>query len=221
MAIENKRILTKYLILCEGIDARNFMINYLNSDELSDDNRFSTDVQVMDFGGIKMLSSYIATLKNMDGYQDVTRIMVLRDAETNAEGAIASVQSALRINGLPVPANCNQWHFNDTLGIAFALFPSCSENLVNGALEDLCWDILADNNAQQYRKDVLAFIEQMKHKYNNDIVTYEHKCRLHTYFSVKDDFVSLKIGEAAKAKAFNWNHKHLSPLRKLIEEGFN
>lgn len=221
MAIENERIRTKYLILCEGKDAQNFMIQYLNSDVLSVDNRFSDDVQVMDFGGIKMLSSYIATLKNMDGYQDVTRIMVLRDAETNAEGAVDSVTNSFLKNGLVVPERCNQWNFSDTPGTAFSLFPACCVDLTNGTLEDLCWDILADERAEECRKDVQAFIGEMKNKYSDSILTFEHKCRLHTYFSVKDDFVSLKIGEAAKAKAFNWNHERLLPLRKLIEEGFN
>lgn len=174
MAIENERIRTKYLILCEGKDAQNFMIQYLNSDVLSVDNRFSDDVQVMDFGGIKMLSSYIATLKNMDGYQDVTRIMVLRDAETNAEGAVDSVTNSFLKNGLVVPERCNQWNFSDTPGTAFSLFPACCVDLTNGTLEDLCWDILADERAEECRKDVQAFIGEMKNKYSDSILTFEH-----------------------------------------------
>ena len=82
MAIENDKIKTKYLILCEGKDAQLFMIHYLNSDILKYDYRYSKDIQVMNFKGINELSSYIAALKNMDGYLDVTRIMVLRDRKS-------------------------------------------------------------------------------------------------------------------------------------------
>lgn len=37
-----------------------------------------------------------------------------------------------------------------------------------------------------------------------------------TYFSVTDDFVSMKIGEAARANAFNWSTDKLVPLKKFI-----
>lgn len=220
MAIENEEIRTKYLILCEGKDAQLFMIWYLNSDTLSYDSRFSSDIQAMCFNGIDDLSNYIATLKNMEGFLDVTRIMVLRDAETSIEKAINSVKKAFRDNDLPIPADCNQWIFSDSLGTAFTLFPTCCQNLATGTLEDLCWNILADERALEYRSDVQDFIEQINRKYDS-ITTHIHKGRLHTYFSIKDNLVSLKVGEAARAGAFDWNSVRLQPLRNLIEEGFN
>ena len=207
MAIENDKIKTKYLILCEGKDAQLFMIHYLNSDILKYDYRYSKDIQVMNFKGINELSSYIAALKNMDGYLGI-------------EKATNSVKKAFHDNDLPIPADCNEWHFSDNLGTAFTLFPTCCQNLTTGALEDLCWEILSDERADDYRSDVQAFIEQINQKYGS-ITTHVHKGRLHTYFSVKDNLVSLKIGEAARAGAFDWNHERLQPLRELIEEGFN
>ena len=44
------------------------------------------------------------------------------------------------------------------------------------------------------------------------------KTRLHTYFSITDNYVSLKIGEAAKAGAFNWESPKLSPLKSFLYE---
>lgn len=220
MANRQDKIDRKYIILCEGVDAVNFMIQYLNCDELKVDNRFNQDIQVLNFGGIRQLSSYINSLKKMDNYLEVSRLLVLRDAENSVESATDSVRNAFRNNGLAVPDICNQWDFSDMPGTAFTLFPACCKNLTTGALEDLCWEILADEKAAEYRRDVQAFIGKMQHKYNNSIVTFVHKCRLHSFFSIKDDFVSLKIGEAAKAKAFDWSHERLLPLRKLIEEGF-
>ena len=220
MAIINDKIEKKYLILCEGKDAQLFVIRYINSDILEYDCRFRKDIQVMDFKGINDLSSYIAVLKNIDGYLDVTRILVLRDAETSIEKAINSVKKAFRDNDLPIPKDCNQWYFGNNLGTAFTLFPACCKNVTTGALEDLCWEILLDERADDYRSDVQAFIEQINQKYGS-ITTHVHKGRLHTYFSVKDNLVSLKVGEAARAGAFDWNHEHLQSLRKLIEEGLN
>ena len=41
MPIERKRIKKPFLLLCEGRDAEGFLINYLNSNELAQDPRFS------------------------------------------------------------------------------------------------------------------------------------------------------------------------------------
>lgn len=45
----NNRIRTKHLILCEGRDAEELLITYLNSKDLSDVPAFSNDFQVMYF----------------------------------------------------------------------------------------------------------------------------------------------------------------------------
>ena len=219
MVKRQDKIDRKYIVLCEGIDAVNFLIQYLNSDVLIADSRFNKDIQVLNFGGIRQLYRYIKNLKKMDNFMDVKRILVLRDAETDINSAVDSVQSALRNNDLPVPDRCNQWKLGESLGTAFTLFPNCSGDMVEGTLEDLCWNILADKRAAEYRIDVQAFIEEIDNKYDS-IKTFKHKSRLHAYFSAKDDFVSLKIGEAAKAKAFDWAHERLRSLRNLIEEGF-
>jgi hypothetical protein len=44
------------------------------------------------------------------------------------------------------------------------------------------------------------------------------KAKLHTYFSVHNDYASLKIGEAAAAGAFDWNSPVLDPLKNFIQE---
>lgn len=220
MAIVKNRIVKKYLILCEGLDAANFLIAYLNSDTLMYDNRFRNVVQVMDFKGNEQLSNYISNLKKFDGYTDVASILVLRDSEKNVRSAEDAVKSAFRKNDLPVPSCSNQWERSDMPNTAYTLFPTCDTNLTSGTLEDLCWSILADKNADEYRKDVQTFIKFVNQKYDS-LTRFEHKGRLHTYFSVKDDFVTLKIGEAANAGAFDWSHQALEPLKKLIVAGWD
>lgn len=209
----------KYLILCEGLDAYNFLVAYLNSDALQYDCRFNTGIQCWNFEGITQLSGHIKRLKRMDHFLEVKSILVIRDAETSVESAEDSIKAALRNNALPVPVCCNQWDNSGEPRIAYTLFPACCEPLRTGALEDLCWDILADDKASEYRKDVQLFLNQINGKYQS-IMTHEHKGRLHTYFSVKDELVTLKLGEAAKHKAFDWRHKRLEPLRRLIVQGF-
>ena len=222
MPYEIKRIVKSYIILCEGLDTLNFMVQYLNSKELSKDNRFGNCIQVLNFGGISDLSMYLNNLRNMEGYENVTHILVLRDAETETDRAVRMIRKALNDNSLPIPDECNKWcgEDNDEIKVAFTLLPSCSNKPVEGALEDLCWLILKDENAQEMRHDVQDFVVSIRDKYKS-IKSHEHKSRLHTYFSVNENYISLKIGEAATAGAFDWGSENLLPLKELIEAGFN
>lgn len=221
MAYIRNRILKPFLILCEGKDIENFVICFLESDALAYDSRFSNDIQAFDFGGIKDLEVFIGNLTKMEGFEFVRRILVLRDAETDVDQAIKMVQKAFRKNGLAVPDQPHEWKNrldSSAIMTAFTLLPACNPNPVPGALENLCWDILKDQYAQDMRKDVLGFIDDIKKNYGT-ISTHEHKSRLHTYFSVNEKYISLKIGEAALAGAFAWNHEKLDSFRELIAEG--
>jgi len=223
MAYINNRILKPFLILCEGKDLENFMNRYLESDALAYDSRFSNDIQTFDFKGINDLSAFIGTLVRMDGFDLVRQILVLRDAETNVDAAIKSIQNAFCVNEMLVPERPHLWRKesdSDKPATAFTLLPSCGQDPVPGALEDLCWDILKDKHASKMRKDVLGFIEDIKENYGT-ISTHEHKSRLHTYFSVNEKYISLKIGEAAKAGAFAWNHEKLNGLKNIMTEGLD
>ena len=222
MPYEIKRIVKPYIILCEGLDAQNFMIQYLNSKELGRDSRFGDSIQVLNFGGISDLSMFLRNMSNMEGYEKVSHILVLRDAETDAEKAVRMIKKALNDNCLPIPNECNQWlkDDNDEMSVAFTLLPLCSNKPVEGTLEDLCWIILKDENAQEVRQEVQKFVVSIRDKYNT-IKSHEHKSRLHTYFSVNESYISLKIGEAATAGAFDWGSEKLLPLKGIIEAGLD
>ena len=86
-------------------------------------------------------------------------------------------------------------------------------------MEDLCWAILKDEDAEKQKADVQSFISNIIEKYNS-IGSHEHKSRIHTYFSINKNYISFKIGEAAKAGAFDWNSEHLIPLKEVILNGF-
>jgi len=220
MPIERNRIVKRYLILCEGKDAEGFLISYLNSDALRFDPRFSEEIQVLDFGGIGQLSSYLLNLQNLDGFEKVKSVFVLRDSETDAAAGVNSVMKGFEVSGLPVPRSCCVWNHEGEPATAFALLPSCDSTPVDGTLEDLCWQILAGDDSAVVSDKAKRFIEDIKASHPERIVSHEHKSRLHAYFSTSDRLVSMKIGEAAKAGAFDWNSKQLAPLRDVLVEGF-
>ena len=58
MALVRNHIEKQYVILCEGIDTVNFLIQYLNSKTLSYDQRFSTEIQVFILAELMILKHF-------------------------------------------------------------------------------------------------------------------------------------------------------------------
>lgn len=172
------------------------------------------DVQVFDFGGNEELQNFIATLKKMEGFDQIRSMLILRDAEKDASQAQRDVCTVLKAETLPIPDSACSWK-QDKIRVAYAFFPNCAENPENGTLEDLCLDILSEKNKTILGK-IDGFIEKLKEECNREF-PHEFKTKLHTYFSVTDKYISLKIGEAAKAGAFSWDDKKLLPLKWCIE----
>lgn len=212
----NNRIRTKHLILCEGRDAEEVLITYLNSAALSDIPSFSNDFQVMDFGGNSDLQTFLETLKNMEGFDKVESIAIIRDAERDASQAKNEITRALRNCDLSIPNSAHEWQ-GDSPKIGFLLFPTCDSNVQAGTLEDLCLSILSENRSSEIIDDIQRFMNETGEKYDR-IYPHEFKTKLHTYFSITDAYVSLKIGEAAKAGAFNWESTKLLPLKNFLQE---
>ncbi len=214
----NDRIIKNYLILCEGRDAQEFLIAYIHSDALKSDPRFENNIQVMDYGGIDDLTNRLGIIMKMSGFSSVHHLAILRDAETDAAAAISSIQSSLRRNSLPVPDHSNEWKKHE-ISIGFSLFPSF-DSTTDGTLEDLCLSIVAEERWDLFQNSIINYLHTVKDTFGKELPR-EFKNVLHTYFSSTNDFVSLKIGEAAKAGAFNWNHEALTSLRDFLAKGFD
>lgn len=212
----NTQILRSNLILCEGRDEQEFLIQYLNSTALSNVPGFSNDIQVIDFGGNSELDQKLAVLKNMADFDKLTSLLVIRDAEASAESACREIQHALRKNDFPVPEKSCDWE-GLKLKVGFVLFPTCNNEMKNGTLEDLCLSILFAPLAADTLEEIDVFLKRLEER-RQESFSRIFKTKLHTYFSVHNDYVSLKIGQAAAAGAFDWNHSALEPLRNFIQE---
>ena len=203
--------------MCEGKDDLGFLCYWLNSPALADNKAFSTDFQILPFDGTGNLPTFLEALKVRSGFGIVESILVVRDADENADSAKESVISAFKQAKLPTPKKPHEWQTDGQIKTGFLLFPTCTQDAENGTLEDLCLQILKDEKSNEVITRADHLIDSLK---KDDLRTFphEHKAKLHTYFSVTDEYISLKVGEAAKAGAFDWNSSKLSPLRAFLEE---
>jgi hypothetical protein len=206
---------TPHLILCEGVDAHRFFIWLLEF--LIKSEQIFEKFKVYDFGGICELRKYLENLSKTEDFKKIVRsLCIIRDAEKDATGACQSIEKALQDCGFansasPYVKASDPLSKYPQIATGFILFPSCSKTLENGTLEDLCLKILAKDNAksilQNAEKALEPYLTQLQHP---------HKNHLHTYFSMTNEFVSLKIGEAAKANAFRWNSPEINSLKSFL-----
>jgi hypothetical protein len=203
-AIEKEKI-----ILVEGADACYFFIWACQAFDVH-------DIQVIDFGGIDDLGKYLRTFKELSGSEKVSTILIGRDAEKNPDGAVKSIKSALKKNGFTVPERAFAFAEGEPC-VAYMLFPGFESGLeggllLPGTLEDLC---LFTTEGDLIHECVDLYVNCLKSK--GIRITELHKTRLHAYLSGKQNFAGLKVGEASKAGAWNWNHDNLNPFRTIIK----
>ena len=185
---KNTRIEKRHLILCEGRDELFFLIAYLNSTHLSATPEFSEDIQVLDFGGNSDLLEQLKVLKVTPGFDEVKTLLIVRDAEKDANAAIQQIRTALENNGFSAPDGPHRWvkdEENNGIHIGFLLFPGCDEAPMAGTLEDLCAFILKEPAPPKLLEVVDRFLDQLKTERGRDFV-HRFKTRLHTCLAVSD-----------------------------------
>lgn len=194
------------LLLTEGADAMYFLIWALQAYKFE-------NIQVEDYGGIKDLTAYLKILKNRAGFEDITKMLIIRDAETDADAAERSICSSLLNSGFTAPSKAGVYE-GGLPEIAYYLFPGTrtDDRYDNGTLEDLCMNLVDDVKELDLAD---AYVE----KANVEItpLTHMHKSKLHAYLAIKNKYVGMKIGEAAKAGAWNWDSVYMEKYKDLMK----
>lgn len=202
-----KSIMHPKVLLVEGMDAKMFCIWALQAYKLE-------DIEVHDFGGITNLNGYMQTIKNLTGFDMVHTLGVIRDSEMDSEGAVRSIKRAFRDADLKVPSAALQWASDSEIKTGFMLLPgddSLCDEVGKGALEHLCLGAISN-------KALLECVDEFTDivKTRDIPLSHEHKTRLHSYLAITP-YVGMKIGEAAKAGAWDWEHVALRDFRTFLE----
>ena len=103
------------LLVTEGTDALKFFIQALQVYKFE-------NIQVVNYGGIKDLTAYLKLLKNLAGFEEITKILIIRDAETDADAAERSICSSLLNSGGTAPSKAGVYE-GGLPEIAYYLFP--------------------------------------------------------------------------------------------------
>ena len=203
-------IKARKLLLAEGADACNFLIWAYQA-------WGAADIQVLDFGGVQNqdLPLYLRQLQMLAGFDDVETLVVARDAERSAGGAVTSMIAQLTNAGLPAPLA--PFTFTETaLRVAYMIFPGyaaapSNTKLENGTLEDLCLKTIAEDPIMPCVGNFLQSVQAA-----GEPMPRPHKSSLYTYLAGKQTLTGLKLGEAARVGAWPWDHPAFAPYRATI-----
>ena len=214
---------TKHLILCEGIDEKLFFIWFLDHFKKksgSDYDKYN-EIQIEDIGGNTDFLKQLNVWTLISGFENIKTVGIIRDAENDAAAALQSIQYCFSHNGLPEPQDCFKLTDNQNGGVrtVFGILPGTKTNNKwdNGTLEDLCLKILKDSQSSEKIDLLTKYLEQVQDNFEYKI-NHMHKAKLHTYFSSNEPFIGLKIGEAARNKAFNFESDVLVNFKKMFDD---
>lgn len=110
MPINRTEIEKSCLILCEGRDEENFLNVFLANRSKNECWAYVSEIQVMNFGGNEELLGFFQALKVSPNFSKVESILVIRDAEKDANRAVSQIQSALLNANLSIPDSVYQWN---------------------------------------------------------------------------------------------------------------
>lgn len=200
--METIKIERNVQLLVEGKDVKNFM------EALTTRLGYSNEtIQIHDFGGVNNLGNFVATLVKLPAFATVTRLGIVRDAESDAHRAKQSVLSALRNAGLQETTHSKE--VNDTGPyVDFWILP---DNSREGMLETLLCDTIAGSPIDDCIADFFGCIADAS---QGDMK--RHKARAHIWIATKDQ-PHLSVGVAAKRGYWDLDHDALRPLCKFLQ----
>lgn len=135
------------LVLVEGLDEVNFVGALLRSIGI-------TDIQVWDAQGKTKMNEALAAIKYAPGFDLVTSIGVIRDADDNPAGAFDSLKAGLRGAGYPVPEHLGVPRTQDGRTASVFILPGNGDA---GMLETLIWRSI---EAEQIAQEAGRFIDR-------------------------------------------------------------
>ena len=199
-AEETKEIKSVIQLLVEGNDPRNFFEAFIEHLALA-------DIQIQNFGGVSELGGFLRAFVNSPGFSTVRRLGIVRDAETSAEGAFQSIQSALSNAALPVPdspVECT----GGSPAVAVLILPGDNRQ---GMLETLLCESIAATPVEGCIDDFFNCVEALP-----DVsVGRSDKARAHAYLTTKPN-PHFSVGVAAKNDYWDLNHSVFSTVRDFL-----
>lgn len=169
-------------------------------------------VAVEQYGGKTGLRGYLDPLRIRDGYETLQTLVVVRDADQNCDAALQSVCGALQQYGFGCPSG--PLAFTEPSPRVAAIIMPCGEK--TGSLESMCLQAVVDDPAMPCVRQFAECLDGAASEGRLKLCTSRPELLVNAFLASRHD-PSLKIGEAAGAHVWNWDHSAWQPLIDFIK----
>ncbi len=189
------------VLLVEGRDDLNFFVALLN--HLGD----LSEIEVRYYGGKDKLRPFLRTFVGISGFDQVTGLGIVRDADQDSSSAFASVSESLKRAGLCSPGAPFE-SFGTEPQVIVAIMPPQESQ---GELEDVLLAAVAGDPAIPCVDTYITCLEAQP----GTLPKKSSKTRLHAFLASQEN-PGLKIGEAAQAGYFPWEAESFAPIINFL-----
>lgn len=193
------------LLLVEGDDEYNFFRFLYPRD----------DVQIHVYNGKDHLKLDLQTIQGIDGYDQIKRVAIVRDADRDPQAALQSVLSQWA-NALkePLPQVVSDRWFDDSKGRQWSVW-IMPDPETNGDLEELLWRAVEASEHRSCVEELVICLDTC------DLVPFRSrtKARLYSWLSTQRDPVNeLHAAFKSKRGLFQQDHAAFSRFLTLVKE---
>ncbi len=190
--------ITKPIVFAvEGIDEINFFEAFLKHCKVD-------NFEIKAVLGKDNFKTQLKTLVASSGFSNVTKLVLIRDADESSENTFVSLQNTLKELSLPVPKQEGEFNTLNNLACGIYIMPLFPEK---GMIENLCLQSINDTNDNLC---IDKFIECVDKKPSNIA-----KAKAQIYLSIQNPMVS-SLGIGAKKGYWNFNHQCFDKLRHFV-----
>jgi hypothetical protein len=210
-------VLTKSkLILGEGKDESYFFDALLQHMGIS-------DVDNKEIMGKDRFGAGLDALIGIDGFSNVKKIAIFRDAESSRDATFRSIQHHLGRCQLPVPASIGQYATYNGVELGVFILPGNAEF---GMLENLCLDSVKDHPVMPHVDilfDSLKTVLKKREPPDSVMVagvyyypSNEPKAKAQAFLSGMHK-IKNSVGTAAQKRYWNFDHASMSDIKDFLE----
>lgn len=164
------------------------------------------DVEVRSFDGVDNLKGYLKALTQVGGFENLSSLGIMRDAEDDANRALVRIQGGLAAAGLGTPG-ASLTPMGARPRVVVLINPHGRES---GSLEDVCLAAAENDPALGCVEEYVRCLGRV-----GASPVRPAKSRVHALIAAKDR-PELSLGTATKRGYFPLDHAAFEPIRKLI-----
>ncbi|EHD20717.1 hypothetical protein BrE312_1302 [Brenneria sp. EniD312] len=202
--IENKK-----LLLVEGKDEEGFF-------EALCDFLGIGDIKIIKTNGKERFKPEFDAIINAPGFEIVTSLGIVRDADNTMAGAISSINSSLKKHNMPQPQGHNTFSSNEKIKVGIFIAPGFQDN---GMLENLVLETVlthpvkkfSDKYIDDLKGNLAPTVDDCQYNFPRN----EHKARLHSFLAGMEHYVP-SLGIAAQKGYFNLASESLNDISHFL-----